>query len=142
MIITLDRIALRSHEPIQLIDLTAEVRAILVQRGLRDGLMTVFSAHTTACIAVNEDEERLRGDILAFLGRLAPARAGYGHDLAPVDARENAHAHLIGLLMNTSVSLPVQDGQLQIGGWQTLFFVELDGPRAHREVGVHLMGRG
>jgi secondary thiamine-phosphate synthase enzyme len=110
--------------------------------GVRDGLLTVSSPHTTARINVNEREPQLARDMVAFLQQLAPAGAGYLHDRAPVDGRINAHSHLLGLLMSAAQTIPVAGAEPVLGGWQAIFFVELDGPRARRSVELQLLGLG
>lgn len=133
------RLALATSQPIEIVDLTDKVRHWVRESGVRDGLLTVMSPHTTARITLNEREAELQRDMVRFLERLAPSDAEYGHNKAPVDDRLNAHSHLLGLFMNASESIPVADGELVIGGWQSLFFIELDGPRDRREVHLHLM---
>lgn len=133
------RLALVTTHPIEIVDLTDKVRHWVRESGIRDGLLTVMSPHTTARITLNEREAELQRDMVRFLEWLAPSDADYGHNKAPVDDRLNAHSHLLGLFMNASESIPVADGELVIGGWQSLFFIELDGPRERREVHLHLM---
>ncbi len=126
--------------PIAFIDLTAEVRAWVRSTGVRDGLLTVTSPHTTARVTRNEREAGLQADMVRFLERLAPRDAAYAHNAAPVDGRDNAHAHLLGLFMPASEAIPVVAGDVALGPWQSLFLVELDGPRAEREVHLQLLG--
>lgn len=135
------QIRLATTEPIQLIDITAEVEALFQAARLADGLLTLMSPHTTAHINLNEREPELQRDMLAFLTRLVPRDGGYGHDLEPVDGRHNAHSHLMGLLMNATETIPFVGGKLQLGGWQSVFFVELDGPRPARLVNVQMLGQ-
>lgn len=132
-------LTLATTAPIEFIDLSDAVRAWVRASGVRDGLLTVTSPHTTARITRNEREAELQGDMVRFLERLAPADAPYRHNLDTVDGRANAHSHLLGLLMPASESIPVVDGDLAMGSWQSLFFVELDGPRAVREVQLQLI---
>jgi secondary thiamine-phosphate synthase enzyme len=132
-------ITLATTAPIQFIDLSEELRAWVQALGVRDGLLTVTSPHTTARITRNEREAELQGDMVRFLERLAPSDAPYRHNLDTVDGRANAHSHLLGLLMPASESVPVVEGALAMGAWQSLFFVELDGPRAVREVQLQLI---
>lgn len=132
-------LSLDTAHPIELVDLTESVRAWVAGTGVREGLLVVRSPHTTARITLNEREAELQRDMVRFLERLAPAGADYGHDRAPVDDRRNAHAHLLGLFLNASETIPVVAGELELGGWQALFFVELDGPRQRREVRLHLI---
>ncbi len=133
------RLALHTSKPIEIVDITDAVRAWVASTGVRDGLLTVMSPHTTARITLNEREVELQKDMVAFLERIAPVDAPYGHNLDTVDDRLNAHAHLLGLFMTASESIPLSDDVLEIGSWQSLFFVELDGPREKREVILHLM---
>ncbi|MBI4692769.1 MAG: YjbQ family protein [Gammaproteobacteria bacterium] len=133
------RLTLATTQPIEIVDITDEVRAWVRSSGVREGLLTVMSPHTTARVTLNEREAELQKDMRRFLERIAPAGADYGHDRAPVDDRPNAHSHLLGLFMTATETIPVSDGALGIGGWQSLFFIELDGPRPKREVLLHLL---
>ncbi|MBX3131883.1 MAG: secondary thiamine-phosphate synthase enzyme YjbQ [Gemmatimonadaceae bacterium] len=131
---------LRTSAAIEFVDLTAEVRAWAESQGLRDGLLTVSSPHTTARIVINERDPALQRDMLRHLQQFAPADAAYEHNQHTVDGRNNAHAHLAALYLPTSEHLVLSDGQVQLGDWQALFFVELDGPRELREVHLQLLG--
>ena len=133
------RLTVATTQPIEILDITEPVRAWVQSTGVTHGLLTVMSPHTTARITVNEREAELQRDMIRWLEALAPATADYGHNRAPVDDRLNAHSHLLGLFMNASESIPLSDGALDLGGWQSLFFVELDGPRTQREVKLHLL---
>lgn len=133
------RLTLSTQHPLQILDITEDVRAWVRESGVRNGLVTVFSPHTTGRITLNEREDELQRDMVRFLSGLAPADAPYLHNRQPVDDRFNAHAHLLGLFVNASESIPLVDGELIIGAWQSLFFMELDGPRDKRDVVVHLL---
>ncbi len=136
----IDHIELATTAPIEIIDITTAVRERLAASGLRDGVLTLISRHTTARVNLNEREARLQQDMVTFLERLVPRDGDYGHNVAPVDDRDNAHAHLLGLFANASESIPVADGELLLGEWQSVFFVELDGPRPKRQVTIQLLG--
>jgi secondary thiamine-phosphate synthase enzyme len=138
---------LATHDPIQLVDITDAVAGCVRRAGIRDGLVQVFSRHTTAAVRIQEDEPLLLDDLRRFLARLAPPDADYGHNDFRVrtqhmhpDERPNGHAHCLQLLLGSSESVPVMDGELQLGAWQRLFLVELDGPRPQREVLVQVLG--
>ncbi|WP_324663321.1 secondary thiamine-phosphate synthase enzyme YjbQ [Haloarcula sediminis] len=107
-----------------IVDITAEVEAA-VPADLERGLCTVFVQHTTAGVVVNEAEQRLLGDIETFLGAIVPDEDGYAHDA--LDG--NADSHLRALLLDESVSVPVRDGTLALGTWQSVLLVDCDGPR-------------
>ena len=130
------RLDFETLEPIQFLDLTDEVAQLVRASGLRDGVVTVFSRHTTAAICIQEAEPLLLEDLREFLQRSAPAHLHYRHNDFRVrtvhmhdDESPNGHAHCLQLMLGTSESVPVQDGQLMLGTWQRIFLVELDGPR-------------
>ena len=101
------RLVLATTAPIQVIDITERVQSLLETFGVRDGLLTLISPHTTARINLNEREEMLQRDMVAFLETLAPKDLDYLHNRNPVDDRPNAHAHLLGLSMNATETIPI-----------------------------------
>ncbi len=133
-------ITVRTTKPIEIIDITAEIRAALSSTGLERGQITVISLHTTAFININEKEERLLEDMETFLKRLVPKDGNYLHNLNPLDGRHNAHSHLLGLFMNSSETIPFSEGKMLLGQWQSVFFVELDGPRTERKILLQISG--
>lgn len=90
-----------------------------------DGLATVFAEHTTAGVTVNEAESRLLDDVEAALEQLIPTDGGWAHD----DIDDNADAHLRAMLVGNGPTVPVADGDLALGTWQSVLLVECDGPR-------------
>ncbi|MCU4971571.1 secondary thiamine-phosphate synthase enzyme YjbQ [Halobacteria archaeon AArc-m2/3/4] len=95
-----------------------------------EGVCTVFVRHTTAALVVQENEPRLRGDLESFLSGLVPDE-GHAHD----ELDGNADAHLRATLLGPSATVPIEDGALALGRWQSIFLVECDGPRT-RQVSV------
>jgi len=140
-----DVVTLRTQKPVQFVDLTALVAERVRRSGVREGIVLVQSRHTTTAVVVNENEPQLLQDVERELQRWAPAGAGYRHDdLAlrsepPPDERPNAHAHLRALLLGASVSLAVANGRMELGGWQSVLLVELDGPR-QRTLSIQVVG--
>ncbi len=138
-------IAVATTENFGVHDVTDHVRAIVRESGVREGVVTVTSRHTTCAISVNENEERLLEDIREFFLRLAPPDARYLHnDLhlrenIPPDEPENAHAHLIAMMLGNSESLCVHEGEPVLGRYQSVLLVEMDGPR-DRTVAVMVCG--
>ena len=112
---------------------------------MREGMVPVQSRHTTAAVLVNENEPLLLQDFEDLLRRWAPPDAHYRHnDLearegAPADERPNGHSHAQALLLGASVCLNVAEGRLDLGEWQSVFLVELDGPR-DRTLSVQVLG--
>lgn len=139
------RLEFTTSGPTEFVDLTDRIRDSLVRDGLRNGRVHLQSLHTTVGLAVNENEPLLLRDFAAMLERLAPARAGYEHDDfsrrfdVPLGEPVNGHAHCRQLLLSGSITLLVEEGELVLGRWQSVFAVELDGPRP-REVAMQLDG--
>ena len=109
---------------LDVVDITEEVED-RVPTDTEDGICTVFVQHTTAGVVVNEAEQRLLGDIKSYLQELVHDADGYAHDA--LDG--NADSHLRTLLLDESVSVPVRDGSLALGTWQSVLLVDCDGPR-------------
>ncbi len=118
----------------ELIDITDRVRAAVKESGVKEGICVISTRHTTSGIIINENERGLRTDILDMLEELVPENKNYAHNR--IDS--NAHAHLRAVLLGTSASVPVEDAHLVLGTWQSIFFVELDGPR-NRSVDVKII---
>ena len=138
-------IRLCTRLPVEFVDLTDHLEAFVAVSGTHLGLLNVQSLHTTTAIIVNEHEPLLLADFAGLLERTAPNDAPYRHDDATArtvnltpEERRNGHAHCQALLLTASVCLNVVDGRLQLGRWQRVFLVELDGPRS-REVSVVLL---
>ena len=105
-----------------IVDITDRVESELP--AVERGICTVFVEHTTAGVLVNEAESRLLEDIDAALADLVPDRT-YAHDA--ID--DNADAHIRSVLLGPSATIPVRDGSLALGTWQSVLLVESDGPR-------------
>ena len=135
-----DEIRIGSKEGFETIPITDMVEQIVKKSMVRNGTVTLFSQHTTGSIRVSEDEKSLLLDYKNFFERLAPKKGAYGHNETNVDDRKNAHSHLQSMLLNSAETIPVKDGKMMLGTWQTIFFVELDGPRPERKVIVQVMG--
>lgn len=134
-----DVVRLRTERPLQFIDLTELVGERVRRSGVSDGLVTVQARHTTAAVVVNENEPRLLEDLADLLERLAPRGARYRHNEQEAPEPPNGHAHARALLLGASVSLTVTEGAIDLGEWQRILLVELDGPRP-RTLSVQVMG--
>jgi octaprenyl-diphosphate synthase len=130
----------------EFVDVTARLRDEVRRAGLRFGRVHLQSLHTTLGLAVNENEPLLLQDFQNLLEKLAPSGAGYEHDdfarrtEVALDEPVNGHAHCRQLLLTGFATLLVEDGELVLGRWQSVFAVELDGPR-ERELAMQLDGQ-
>ncbi len=118
----------------ELIDITDRVRAIVKGSGVKKGICAVSTRHTTSGIIINENERGLRNDVLEMLEMLVPENKNYAHN--QID--NNADAHLRAVLLGMSEVISIEEGHLVLGTWQSIFFVELDGPRS-RSVNVTII---
>jgi secondary thiamine-phosphate synthase enzyme len=142
--VSVGRVRVASSAPVSVLDLTDRVEGFVRAALLRTGWVNVQTRHTTTGLCVNEP--LLVGDLLALLERLAPRGEGrYAHDeldrraFVPPDERPNGHAHAKALLLRAAETLNVADGRLQLGRWQRVLLLDLDGPR-EREVSLLAMG--
>jgi secondary thiamine-phosphate synthase enzyme len=108
----------------QLLDVTAQVNDAVRQSGVERGLCNIFVPHTTAAVIVSENwDPDVTHDLLAHLEKLVPRQAGYRH------GEGNAQAHILSVMLGTSLNIPVDGGQLKLGRWQGVMLAEFDGPR-------------
>lgn len=131
-------ILIDSSHGIQFIDITGRVGDLLRKSEVKDGIVVVFSNHTTASVRITERCDRLQMDMTDYLEEVVPKMA-YRHDEQTVDNRQNARMHIMSLFMNASETIPIKNGEMMLGRWQSIFFVELDGPREGRKVIVKIL---
>jgi secondary thiamine-phosphate synthase enzyme len=120
-----DTLTVRSRKRSDALDITDRIEQLVKESEVRDGLCHVFVPHTTAGVFINENADPdVLTDVLSTLERLVPWEGDYRH------AEGNAAAHIKSTLVGTSQTIPVRDGQLQLGRWQGIFLADFDGPRA------------
>ena len=137
----LETLALNTKEKQQLINITSRVKEVVDRSGIRNGFIGLFSQHTTAALLVSEFQNALLEDIRTFLGRVGEDDRVYKHnspEFSDCD-RKNAASHLRSLLFNNSVVLPVCEGELVLGQFQSVILAEMDGPR-ERSLKVQFVG--
>jgi secondary thiamine-phosphate synthase enzyme len=136
----------RTTACLEFVDVTEAVHELVAASGVRHGIVNVQVRHTTAAICVNESEPLLLEDLRATLERCAPRGVAYRHDdfevrtvnLEPGEP-PNGHSHCKALFLRASETLNVVDGRLQLGRWQRVFLLELDGGR-ERSVSLLALG--
>ena len=136
-----DEIPVYSDEHLKVIDITAEVRKITEKEKIKDGTVNIFNPHVTSAICVNEHDPDLWEDLLQAYQKVAPLKGDYRHNAKyrGMPQEQNTHAHILNTLIGQSVSLPIREGKLILGTWQSVLFIELDG-RKRRKLTVQLMG--
>ena len=120
----------------EFINITPELKKILKESSIQEGMMLVSAMHITAGVYVNDDEPGLIEDIQEWLQKLAPENPSYLHHRT---GESNGHAHLRSMLVHHEVIVPITQGKLDLGRWQEVFYAEFDGKRKKRVI-VKLLG--
>ncbi len=119
-----------TNKKTEFIDITQKIAGELSKGGVKDGLLMVFVPHTTAAVTINEGADpAVRDDVLMVLNKIVPWDEAYRH------SEGNSPAHVKSSLIGCSQMVAVENGQLVLGTWQSIYFYEFDGPRTRK---VHL----
>jgi secondary thiamine-phosphate synthase enzyme len=118
---------------IDFIDLTGKIEEIVSRSGVKNGLVHVFAPHATGILILTEYEPSLLEDIKSTLEKLMPRHAPYNHP-------SNAHSHLRSVFLCPDKTLPLVDGHVVLGTWQSLVFIETDVHPRHRTIIVQVIG--
>jgi secondary thiamine-phosphate synthase enzyme len=126
-------ISVKTGSRTQMIDITDQVRRVVKDSGIKNGLVHVFSMHTTGAVTINENADpAVPVDILNTVNKIVPWDDGYRH------MEGNSAAHIKVSLFGPSEMVALENGSLVLGTWQSIFFCEFDGPR-QRKVNVTIM---
>jgi len=137
-----ERIFVKSGAPTELIRITDQIRGAVEMSRLRNGIINVFTLHTTTAITINEDDPKLEKDIAQFMVKAVPEDDSYAHHrLFRKDGRMavNAYSHIRASLLGASVTIPLQEGEIILGARQHVYLVEMDGPQL-RDLIVQVIG--
>ena len=118
---------------IDFVDLTDKVQEVVAESGVRNGIVHIFAPHATGILVLTENDYALLNDIKAFLEEIVPKRRAYQHP-------SNAHSHLHSMLLPPDKTLPVIDGSVEFGTWQSLLFVETDVYPRQRNLIMQVIG--
>jgi len=139
-------IEIKSKEQFDIVDLTDEIVSFVKEGEIKNGLVNIQSLHTTSVVFVQENEPLLLEDIKKCLERIAPQSIDYNHDDFSRrtvnmcdDECHNGHSHCKAVHLPTSVTLNLIEGQMQLGTWQRIMFIELDRAR-DRKIQVQIFG--
>ena len=122
-----------THGEIDFTDLTDTVQSAVEKSGIKNGIVHVFTPHATGILILTENDPALLGDIEALLEELVPRNRDYGHP-------SNAHAHLRSMLLPPDKTLPIINGEVEFGTWQSLLFVETDVYPRKRTITIQVLG--
>jgi secondary thiamine-phosphate synthase enzyme len=121
----------------EIIDITAEVEAIVRSSPVKEGICLVYAPHATAAILILETDGLVEKDVLNSLSNMVPNDFDYEHS----PGSGHASSHVKSAILGCSKAVPVSKGTLKLGRWQSIALCELDGPRADRKVFVEVVGR-
>jgi secondary thiamine-phosphate synthase enzyme len=136
-----ETLTVETDSRLELLDITDRLAAAVGRSGVREGIVNLFSMHTTCSVFINEQQAALQTDIKRFLETIVDRDGDWLHN-DPVHSdcdRLNADAHLRSLLLGPSLTLQINRGELVLGQWQRVLVAELDGPRA-RSIRVLALG--
>lgn len=122
-----------TNKNFEIIDITSKINDLI---DVEEGIISIFSKHSTSAIVVNENESGLLRDLEATLNNIITDKFTYEHDR--ID--DNAKSHLKSFLLSSSECLPIKNNRLDLGTWQSVFFIELDGPRRNRTISLTMIG--
>jgi secondary thiamine-phosphate synthase enzyme len=110
-------------------DITAEIKKIVEEANIQEGICYIYVPHTTAGVFINENADPdVKWDIEQTLEKLVPWEDKYKH------IEGNAAAHIKSILVGTTATIPIHKGRLMLGTWQGIFFAEFDGPRTRKVI--------
>ncbi|MFP4660629.1 MAG: secondary thiamine-phosphate synthase enzyme YjbQ [Halanaerobiales bacterium] len=123
----LEKISIHTNDRTELIEITSKVKDVIAGSNIKDGIVMVYTPHTTAGITINENADPdVVKDILMEVNKIIPFSDSYKH-------REgNSAAHIKSSLFGASESLVLNDGELLLGTWQGIYFCEFDGSRRRK----------
>jgi secondary thiamine-phosphate synthase enzyme len=128
-------IGIHSRKRTQWVDITNEVQRIVSESNVQNGICTVASLHTTGGVTINENADPdVERDFFNALAGLVSQDPSFHH------SEGNSDAHILTSLVGLNVQIPVVNGTIVRGTWQSIYFCEFDGPRDHRTVSVTVMG--
>lgn len=127
------QISVKTSDRTQMIDITSKIRDEVKKSGVKNGLVHVFSLHTTGAVTINENADpAVEMDILKTINKVIPWDDNFKH------MEGNSAAHIKVSLFGPSETIPLENGSLVLGTWQSVFFCEFDGPR-NRRVNVQII---
>ncbi len=130
------KLTISTSEHQEMIDITDKVNKLVKKSNIDEGICHVFALHSTAGIIINENwDEDIPQDVFKAWNKAIPEHNNYEHD--QVDG--NAQSHILAATIGAGETIPVRQGELKLGRWQSVMLVELDGPRGNRNIEVTVM---
>ena len=138
MAVLTKRIQIKSKGETDIIDITDKTSQAIKESKIKNGLVTVFVAGSTAAVTTIEYEPGLRYDFPEMLSRVAPKDIEYKHDNTWHDG--NGHSHVRASLIGPSLTIPIVEGNMSLGTWQQIVLLEMDTRPRDRNLILQLIG--
>ncbi len=135
MLIVTEVLELESTYKLEIVDITRNINAAIAESGVRKGLVNIYSKHSTSGIFINENESGLLEDFMDVIQLIIPMTGNYQHNR--ID--NNADSHLRSFIIGCNENIPFKDASMSLGTWQSVFFLEFDGPRS-RQITITIIG--
>ena len=120
----MEKLTVQSNDRTSIIDMTHKIQSMVTEIGIKNGICYVFIPHTTAAVTINENADPdVKSDMLMEINKVIPFNDSYRH------MEGNSAAHIKASLIGNSEMILIENGRLQLGTWQGVFFCEFDGPR-------------
>uniref|UniRef100_A0A7C4U874 YjbQ family protein n=1 Tax=candidate division WOR-3 bacterium TaxID=2052148 RepID=A0A7C4U874_UNCW3 len=129
-------ITISTNNEEEIIDITDLIEEIVRKSGVMDGIIHIFIPHATAGIILNESADpNIKTDFLNSIEKIIPKRGNYLHDRIDM----NGAAHIRSAIVRSSLTIPLKDGKMILGTWQSIMFCEFDGPRVRRNIIIQII---
>jgi secondary thiamine-phosphate synthase enzyme len=123
----MEKLTVQSNDRTSIIDITHQIQALVQENGIKNGICYIFIPHTTAGVTINENADPdVKSDMLMEINKVIPFTDSYRH------MEGNSAAHIKATLFGNSEMIIINNGRLQLGTWQGVFFCEFDGPRTRK----------
>lgn len=140
-------ILLKTKKKLQFFDLTEKIKRLVRKSKVQNGILLIQTLHTTTALILNENEPLLLQDFRETIERLFPKNKNYNHDdfsrrkvNVCLNECANGHAHCKAIFLQPSLTINIKKGEVLLGKWQRIFFLELDGPRKERALQIQVLG--
>lgn len=129
-------IILNTSKHNEIINITDKIQEIITKSKIKEGICSVFTTHATGAIIINENYDKgLCKDIIKAMDMIVPEHNDWEHDKTD----NNSAAHIKAAILGPSETIQINNGNLQLGQWQDISFIELDGPRSQRKIIIKII---
>lgn len=123
----LKRLSIKTNAKVEFIDITAKIKKVVRDSGIKSGVIQIHIPHTTAAVTINENADpSVQSDIKKEINKIVPFEDNYSH------LEGNSAAHIKSSLFGVDQNIIIENNDLLLGTWQGIYFCEFDGPRSRK----------